>query len=252
MQSDISNDRVRTNKQHWDAISARDWPKKAHLRKQIRNGAPYLEKMEPKIAPYLRDITGKKVIVLQFGDALVLLACAKKGAVVTGVDFSSEQVRLAREAATYCGVDVDLIEADCQNLPKSIPNAHFDLAVAECGVFIWIENLDAWMRNAYRVLRSGGKLIVSDFHPLSTISKETDGALTFRKSYFDQQPEIYQPEENAPPAVEFLWKISDIVNAAVGTGFQIDRVEEYYVEQKAKKVPLIPTDFLLIATKGLT
>lgn len=250
MQSDSSGNRIRMNKQHWDVIATRDWPKKAGLRKQIRDGAPYLEEMEPKLAPYLRDISGRKIIVLQFGDALVLLACAKKGAVVTGVDLSGEQVRLAREAAAYCGVDVNLIEADCQNLPKSIPESYFDLAVAECGIFIWIENLDAWMRNAYRVLRSGGKLLVSDFHPLSVIAKETDRAVTFRKSYFDQRPEVYQPEENAPPAVEFLWKLSDIINAAIRAGFQISRVEEYYVEQKAKEIPLIPTDFLLVATKG--
>lgn len=81
------------------------------------------------------------------------------------------------------------------------------------------------------------------------ITKVINGAVTFRKSYFDQRPEIYQPEENIPPAVEFLWKLSDIINAAVGARFQIDRVEEYYAEYKVKDVPLIPTDFLLVATK---
>jgi ubiquinone/menaquinone biosynthesis C-methylase UbiE len=236
MQSDSYYNYIRMNEKHWDAIAARDWAKKADLRKQIRDGAPYLEIMEPKLAPYLSDIRGKKVIVLQFGDALVLLACAKKGAIVTGVDLSGEQVRLAREAASYCGVDVNLIEADCQNLPDSVPDSYFDFAVAECGILIWIENLYAWMRNAYRVLRSGGKLIISDFHPLSIIAKETDGAVTFRKSYFDQRPEVYQPEENVPPAVEFLWKLSDIINAAVRAGFQIDRLEEYYDEHKVKGV----------------
>jgi len=237
------------NKQYWDAIATRDWAKKAELRKQIRDGLPYLERMEPKMDPYLKDLSGKKAIVLQFGDGLVLLACAKKGAIVTGVDLSGEQVRLAKKGAAYCGVNVKLVEADCQNLPKSIPNNHFDLAVAECGVFIWIENIEAWMRNAYRVLKSGGKLIVSDFHPLSIIAEETDGAVTFRKSYFDQRPEVRQPEENDPPTVEFLRKFSDVINATIQAGFYIARVEEYYVEQKAKDVPVIPTDFLLVATK---
>lgn len=251
MQSNSFGDHIRMNKQHWDAIAISDWSKKAHLRKQIREGFSYLENMEPKMAPYLSDISGKKVIVLQFGDALVLLACAKKGAEVTGVDLSSEQVRLAREAAAYCGVDVKLVEADCQNLSDSIPDTYFDLAIAECGVFIWIENLDAWMRNAYRVLKSGGKLIASDFHPLSIIAKEKQ-VVTFRKSYFDQRPEVcqYRTEENVPPSVEFLWKLSDIVNAAIKAGFQIDHLEEYYVKEKVEGVPLIPTDFLMVATKS--
>jgi ubiquinone/menaquinone biosynthesis C-methylase UbiE len=153
-----------------------------------------LERIEPKIAPYLRDISGKKIIVLQFGDGLVMLACAKKGAIVTGVDLSTEQVRLAKEAAAYCGVKVTLIEADCQSLPPSIPNGHFDLAVAECGVFIWIKNINAWMRNAHRVLRVGGRLVVTDFHPFSIMTKEENGLVVIRKSYFDREPEVYQPE----------------------------------------------------------
>jgi len=238
------------NKRHWDAIALRDWPKKADLRKQIRDGLPYLEQMEPKLSSHLGVVIGKKVIVLQFGDALVLLALAKKGALVTGVDLSSEQIRLAKESADYCDVDVKLVEADCQNLPESIPNNHFDLAIAECGIFIWIENLDAWMRNAYKALRKGGRLIVSDFHPLSICTKgwREGEAVTFTRSYFDQQPQVCQ-EENVPPSIEFLWKLSDVISAAIQAGFNIDHVEEYYVKEKVKGTPLIPTDFLLVATK---
>lgn len=241
--------RIKMNKRHWNAIALGDWPKKANLRQQIKDGASYIEQMEPTIGPYLRDIYGKRIIVLQFGDALLLLACAKKGALVTGVDFSREQVHLARKAAKYGGVKVKLVEADCQNLPKSIPNSYFDLAVAECGIFIWIEHLDAWMRNAYCVLKKGGKLVVSDFHPLTRCTKEDNETVKFTRSYFDQQPQICQ-EENVPPSVEFTWKLSDVINAAIGSGFQIDRVDEYYYEGRVKKAPpLIPTDFLLVATK---
>jgi len=250
VQSKSCKNYIQKNKQHWDVIARSDWPKKAELRKKIRDGFPYLEKMEPKLAPYLSDIDGKKIIVLQFGDGLVLLACAKKGAIVTGVDLSGEQVRFVKKAAAYCDVNVELVEADCQKLPKSIPNNYFDLAIAECGIFIWISNIEAWMKNAYRVLKTGGRVIVSDFHPLFMIAEEKEGAITFTKSYFDQQPKVYQPEKNAPPAVEFLWKLSDIINAAVEAGFRINRVEEFYVEKSDEKIPLIPTDFLLVATKG--
>lgn len=244
-----AGDRVRMNKQHWDAMAVRTQQKKPRLIEQIRNGAPYLEQMEPKLAPYLSDIDEKKVIILQFGDALVLLACAKKGASVMGVDLSSEQVRLARESAAYCGVEVQLVQGDCQNLPESIPELYFDLAVAEDGIFIWIENLDAWMRNTYRVLKSGGILIVSDFHPLSHCTKEENGIVTFRRSYLNQQPGIYQPEPNIPPAMEFYWKISDIINAAIEVGFRIDHLDEWYVGPDSEEFRLTPNYFLLLARK---
>jgi SAM-dependent methyltransferase len=249
VRSEAPKDYILTNKRHWNAIAKRERANKTEMFRQIKEGSSYLEKWEPKIGPYLKDIEGKKIIVPQFGDGLVMLACAKKGAVVTGIDLSHEQVGLARKAAMYCGVDVNLVEADWQNLPQSIPDNHFDLAVTECGIFIWIADLDAWMRNAYRVVKKGGKLIVSDFHHLSLIADEKDGKVTFKRSYFDQSPEICQSKEGAPPSVEFRWKLSDIINAAIRAGFGIRYVDEYYVEEENKKVPLLPTDFLLVATK---
>ena len=145
---------LRVNKKHWNAKAERDRTAKAELLKQIMNNT-YLEKWEPKLNPYLKHIKGKRIIVPQFGDGLVMLACAKRGAAVTGVDLSTQQVHNARRAAEQCGVNVNLIEADWQNLPNSVPNNHFDLAVTECGILNWIQKLDAWMKNAHRVLKNG-------------------------------------------------------------------------------------------------
>jgi len=243
-------DYVQVNKKHWNIAHQRYNPERAKYLKLIKDGYPYLEKVEPKIGPYLRRIKGKKIIVPQFGDGLLLLACAKKGALVTGVDISNEQIRLAKEGARYCGVDVVLIEADWQKLPKTVPDNSFDVVVTECGIFIWIKSLDAWMKNAYRVLRRGGRLIVSDFHPLSmcTEDKRNGESIIVTRSYFDQQPRI-RHEKGVPPSIEFTWKLSDVINAAIEAGFHIDHVEEYYVKEKAGRIPMIPTDFLIAATK---
>jgi SAM-dependent methyltransferase len=249
MHPENPEDYIRINMKHWNIWAKQYWTKQTDRLKQIRDGAPYLEKAEPKLAPYLRDVEGKKIIVLQFGDGLAMLACAKKGAIVTGVDFSATQIRLARKAAAYCRVNVNLVKADSQNLPKSIPSNSFDLAVAECGIFCWIQKPEAWMKNAYRVLKKQGRLAISDFHILSAISEEKKGKISFRRSYFDQNPEISKPKENAPPVVNFYWRLSDIVNAAIHAGFRIDHLEEFYYEKENGKPPLLPTDFLLAATK---
>jgi ubiquinone/menaquinone biosynthesis C-methylase UbiE len=148
-------------------------------------------------------------------------------------------------------VHLTLVEADWQHLPKSVPRENFDFAVTECGVFIWIRDLDAWMRNAYSVLKKGGRLVVTDFHPLSLIAEGKGRKTTIERSYFEQKHPINHlaSEESDPPSHEFLWKLSDIVNAAIGSGFRIDRIEEFYVVKEPEKVPLIPTDFLLTATR---
>jgi len=243
-------DYVQVNKKHWNSAYQHYNPERAKYLKLIKAGYPYLKKIEPKIEPYLRKIKGKKIIVPQFGDGLLLLACAKKGAMVTGVDISSEQVRLAKEGAKCCGVDVVLIEADWQRLPKTVPNNSFDIVVSECGIFIWIKCLDAWMKNAYRVLRKAGRLIVSDFHPLSMCTKDQRNreSVILTRSYFNQQPRIHH-EKGVPPSIEFTWKLSDIINAAIDAGFHIDHIEEYYVKEKARRTPMVPTDLLIVATK---
>lgn len=208
------------NKKHWDSRAKRDLTEKAELLKQIADDT-YLEKMEPKLGLYLKHIKGKKIIVPQFGDGLVMLACAKRGAIVTGVDFSTQQVQNARRAAEQCGVKVNLVEADWQNLPKSVPNDHFDLAVTECGIFNWIERLDAWMKNTHRVLKKAGMLIVSDFHPFSIITESKRGKTTVKKSYFDHGPTLLKEEADMPPTIQFLWTLSDILNFAIQAGFRI-------------------------------
>ena len=51
-----------------------------------------------------------------------------------------------------------------------------------------------------------------------------------------------------PPSVEFVWKLSDIINSAIQAGFRLDRVEEFYVDEP-DGAPFIPNNFLLVATK---
>jgi ubiquinone/menaquinone biosynthesis C-methylase UbiE len=239
---------LRINKKHWDFRAKLDSAEKAELLKQIMDNT-YLEKREPKLNPYLKHIKGKKIIVPQFGDGLVMLACARRGATVTGVDLSTQQVLNAGRAAEQCGVKVNLVEADWQNLPDSVPSNYFDLVVTECGIFNWIQKLDVWMKNAHRLLKKGGGLIVSDFHPFSVITELRNGKTTVEKSYFDQNPKLCKEEANMPPTVQVLWKLSDILNSAIQAGFRVGRLEEFYVEE-AGATPLIPNNYLLVAQKS--
>ncbi len=254
MQPEENEDYLRINKRHWDAAAVRNWPrKKGEYARILSDPDHYLEDVEPWIYTYIREIQGKRVIVLQFGDGYVMIACALKGAKVTGVDLSREHVRLAGRAATMCSVEIDLVEADCQNLPEAIQSSYFDLAVAECGIFIWIADLEAWMAGALRVLKRGGKLVVQDFHPISHVAEDFrvklgDGTVALRRSYLDQTPEIYRQSDDLPPAIEFTWKISDVVNAAIDVGFEIVRLEEFY-DIPGEEQNLIPNKYLLVATK---
>lgn len=246
---------TRINRKHWDAMASRNWSaKKDEYLSIAKDPDSYLTKHEFMLYPYLEKVRGRKVIVLQFGSAQVLLACALKGAQVTGVDISSEKIRLARKALRLCHTTARLVEADCQSIPSRIPRSHYDIAVAECGVLIWIPDLGAWMRNAFAVLKEAGVLLVQDFHPISSIAKNFvvkaggDRNIVLERSYLDQSPEYFEADGGGPPGVNFTWKLSDVVNGAIDSGFTIHRLEEFY-DRTGEEPNLIPNKYLLVATK---
>jgi ubiquinone/menaquinone biosynthesis C-methylase UbiE len=69
---------------------------------------------------------------------------ARRGARVTGVDFSPVALAKAADLAERCGVKVEWVQADAAELPHGL-DARFDLAYATIGAIGWIEDIGAWM-----------------------------------------------------------------------------------------------------------
>jgi len=53
-------------------------------------------------------------------------------------------------------------------------------------------------------------LILSDFHPFSTITEFRNGKTTIEKSYFNQNPRLFKEGPDMHPTIQFLWKLSDV------------------------------------------
>jgi SAM-dependent methyltransferase len=156
----------------------------------------------------LGDIAGLSAAVLGSGDNLAVFALAGMGARVTSVDISSGQLEVAGRRAAELGLDVTFVEAD-------------------------VTDLRAYYREALRILRSDGLLLVNEYHPFRRVWKDLGTTLEVGLRYFDNSPREYQASEHVigdrPGEVEqyeFHWTVAQYLNAVIEQGAELVKFEE--------------------------
>ena len=87
----------------------------------------------------------------------VNIGCYPGGAHVTAIDLSDEMLARAKQRAERLHAAVDLALMDAQHL--DFPDATFDAVVATC-VFCSVPDPVAGLREAWRVLKPGGTLLL--------------------------------------------------------------------------------------------
>jgi SAM-dependent methyltransferase len=106
------------------------------------------------------DVAGRRILDAGCGSGPLTAALLAKGAAVTGFDASAAMIELARQRL---GEDADLYVADL-SAPLPFADAEFDDVVASL-VLHYLEDWAGPLSELRRVLRPGGRLMVSVNHP---------------------------------------------------------------------------------------
>lgn len=217
------------------------------------------------IYQHLGDVKDKKVINLLGSHGSKAVALALLEADVTVVDISSENARYASALAQEAGVSIRYIVSDALELPEEELSSDYDVVFMELGILHYFTDLQPIATVISKLLRVGGRLVLQDFHPISTkliTSKGTTAKIRKHKvtgDYFDTSLEETEvayakllPQEKHEQLKKVLirkWNLGEIVTAIAGAGLFIRLLEEEPNLSSDVFDKGIPKTFTLVAEK---
>ncbi len=216
---------VARNRAYWDEVNAPLYAepgRRSWATDRISWGIFGVPEADLHVLP--EDLEGKDVVELGCGTAYVGAWLARRGARVTGVDNSAEQLKTARALQEEHGLHFPLIHGNAE--ATGLPDASFDLAISEYGASIWADPY-RWIPEAARLLRSGGELsflVNGTLWVLTVPDTDDEGPAADRllRPYFG----MHRFEWPDDPGVEFHLGYGDWIRLLRANGFEVEDLIE--------------------------
>lgn len=188
----------------------------------------------------LGDVEGRTMLHLQCHFGMDTLSWARRGARVTGVDFSERAVVRARALAEEQRLSARFIQSNIYDLPAVLDD-QFDIVFTSYGVLCWLPDLTRWAAVIAHFLKPGGTFYIVDGHPFAgMLSADADpNVLTVTPFYFPRaEPDGYEADgsyaaatPNLKNRLSYEWphSLSEIVCALIVAGLEIEFLHEFPV-----------------------
>ena len=172
----------------------------------------------------LPGVAGKDVLEAGCGTAYLSAWLTQRGARVTGIDISDEQLAAALGFQEEFGLQFPLVHASAESMPFA--DGSFDLVVSEYGASIWADPY-AWIPEAWRVLRPGGHLVFLVNGTLLTLclpdlDADLPAGTRFQRCFFGMH-RFEWPDDNA---VDFHLGYGDWIRLLTETGYEVEALVE--------------------------
>jgi SAM-dependent methyltransferase len=180
----------------------------------------------------LGDINGKTILHLQCHFGQDTLSLQRMGAQPTGIDFSDNAIKKAKELGLRLGLDTRFICCNIYDLHEHLTET-FDIIFTSYGTIGWLNDLHKWGKLISDYLKPGGSFILVEFHPVIWMFDSEFKKIEY--SYFKKDPIIeleantYADEKAAINLESITWNhsISEVFQALKKYGLQVDDLQEY-------------------------
>jgi SAM-dependent methyltransferase len=226
---------LRTNLARWNELVSIHARSAFYNLDEFKRGKCSLKSIE---VGELGDVAGKSLLHLQCHFGMDTLSWARRGARVTGVDFSEEAVAQARALGRELGIPADFVCADVRALAQHLTGT-FDIVFTSYGVLCWLPDLLPWAQTIARFLKPGGFFYLVETHPLITVFEEQEGHCGLKVAYsYCHSPEPVKEEVKGSYAdrtadvknkVDYTWQhsLGDILSALGAVGLCLEFLHEF-------------------------
>jgi SAM-dependent methyltransferase len=197
------------------------------------------------------DVHGKSLLHLQCHFGLDTLAWARHGAIVTGVDLSTESITLAQSLSKELNIPGTFVCSDILTLPEVL-QGQFDIVFTSYGILHWLRDLKLWAQVIDHFLQRGGFFYIVEDHPFMRVfaSDAEQGIKVDNPYFFSDEP--YRAEITGSYATNFegekrtyyLWdhSLGEVINSLIGVGLQIEFLHEFPFALRAKFPTMVQGD----------
>ncbi|MFD0783531.1 class I SAM-dependent methyltransferase [Micromonospora azadirachtae] len=181
------------------------------------------------------EVRGKTLLHLQCHIGLDSLSWARRGATVTGLDFSRPAVDVANALASRIGsTTARFLTADVYDAVQALDGRTFDIVYTGFGALCWLPDIAGWAQTAAKLVAPGGFLYLAEFHPVADVL--ADDGRTVEENYFQRDPIVVDaPGTYADPdapitaslTFEWLHGIGEVVSALAAAGLRLEFLHEH-------------------------
>lgn len=246
---------TKMNKKAWEYNAYEFWVNTSgtpaeRANRDIRNPVAMLK----KYSEYFDTYDGVKIANICGSCGKKAIPLALLGAHVTVFDISEDNKRYALETAEAANVCIDYEVCDILEIDIDKYGGFFDVVFMEGGILHYFHDIDEFMSIMYLLLKQGGKMICSDFHPFTKISDilefEQPAVNYFSTDIFEGEmahARFFEDDiRNRMPKCSYRkYTISEIINSIINNGFCLEKFDEHPAWTNDR----VPGEFTAIARK---